>query len=746
MRNAAPQRKFVLAHHRAPGDIVCMTSVVRDIKLTYGDNILVDVDTTCEDLWRYNPYLSPLYDRQQKRLLAKDATFLKLTYGDGIRQQNNETMHFAAYFHRDFKKQTGIHVPVHFPHGDLHLAPEEQEVSPIEGRYWVMLSGGKSDFTIKVWRQKWFQEVVDWLNSQGMGVVQIGSTDKGHWHPHMDGTLNLIGQTNLRDMLRLIYHADGVLCGVTAAMHMAAALYRPCVVLAGGREAWWWEAYVNENRGFAEASGKHPMPHQFLHTIGQLDCCRYHGCWKNKVTPLGGDKLLCKYHIMHPDMPLAQCMDMIKPFHVIEAIMKYYEDNSLPPIRLGDPPAADTVYSIPKAADAPEAVQTTCSGKQPQQVKTRASARLVLPAGMPIKINPRANMETRGLNKAAAAALVPQRPGVSPQHADETVFDHPYVGSQFTVFTLLFGGDEFHSLHRKCLESIIATIPHGRIDLRVGTAQANQNTLNMVEDYVSKGVITKHYRHNDNPGKYLIMREMFYDPTHPIATKWLLWFDDDSICDVEQGWCNILARHIIQHHATANQHMMGARYTWTPTPRQWEVLSQRPWWSGRPHRLKNGDPSPSGQHIVFGTGGFWALTAEAMEKADIPDLGTGLTHNGGDWQIGEQLWQAGFNVKQFNGKKQFVRTSSVARRGVTSKLIDEMNEQERAAVAARSIATVNQWHAGSQPAAVAAVPPPQPSPVPPQPRPQFKPPPPAVPTQQQAQTVPGIPKLNVLQL
>jgi hypothetical protein len=87
-----------------------------------------------------------------------------------------------------------------------------------------------------------------------------------------------------------------------------------------------------------------------------------------------------------------------------------------------------------------------------------------------------------------------------------------------------------------------------------------------------------------------------------------------------------------------------------------------------------GAGSPNGNRIIFTTGGFWAITTEAMRAADIPDLGTGLTHNGGDWQIGEQIYQAGYGIKQFNGKKQFVRTSSVDRRGVTKPTIDQVEQ------------------------------------------------------------------------
>jgi hypothetical protein len=81
-----------------------------------------------------------------------------------------------------------------------------------------------------------------------------------------------------------MHHAQGVLCGVTLPMHLAAAVEtrkgmpknRPCVVIAGGREPMQWEAYPH---------------HQFIHANGALRCCDIGGCWKSRTVPLGdGDK------------------------------------------------------------------------------------------------------------------------------------------------------------------------------------------------------------------------------------------------------------------------------------------------------------------------------------------------------------------------------------------------------------------------------------------------------------------------
>ena len=79
--------------------------------------------------------------------------------------------------------------------------------------------------------------------------------------------------------------------------------------------------------------------------------------------------------------------------------------------------------------------------------------------------------------------------------------------------------------------------------------------------------------------------------------------------------------------------------------------------------MANGKPSPNGDKVIFVAGGFWALSTEAMRASNIPDPELG--HNGGDVLIGEQLYQNGFDLKAWNGQKQFIHTSSVPRRGLS---------------------------------------------------------------------------------
>lgn len=622
------KRRFKLTHDRAPGDVVVMTAMVRDLKLLMGDDVDICVKTSGKDLWRHNPYI----DHHP----AGSWEEFSLCYRRGIVQQKRETIHFLNEFHFNFKSKTGIHVPLTLPRPDLHLSDTERDVSPINGRYWVFLSGGKSDFTIKAWDQRAWTQTVELLGGYGIPMVQIGGTDKGHWHPQIPGTIDLVGQTNLRDMMRLIHHADGVICGVTCAMHMAAALEKPCVVIAGGREAWWWEAYVRENRGLI-----HPdlvrVPHRFLHTIGQLPCCAYYGCWKNKVVDLHGDKLLCVMPVVRPGQAVAKCMDMITPTHVVDAVMSYYTDSTLPPIREA------------KAIQLPPPV-TRKSITFVDLDNIQANDTVVTPPV--ITVNPQVSLEGRHTTPPRVI-----RPG-----AVDDVFEHPTIGGKFTVFVLMYGGPEFTSMHQKCVDGIISTMPAGRMDLRIGSNQLCRESLAYVDGLVQSGTVSKHYRHQTNDKKYPVMREMFWDASHPITTKWLLWFDDDSIADRNRMWPYLLSQRITSTYDTGAR-MVGDLRIWELKTGQREMYMSRPWYKRRPFRDRSGRPAPNGNKIAFAAGGFWALEVEAMRAAGIPDELLG--HNGGDYTIGEQLWQAGFTVASWNSQKQFIRTSSVPRRGVS---------------------------------------------------------------------------------
>ncbi len=211
--------------------------------------------------------------------------------------------------------------------GDIYLSRAERAAAPplrrLTGQdvpYWLIGAGGKLDYTIKWWDWRRYQEVVDEFRGR-IQFVQVG--ELAHYHPRLRGVIDLRGRTSVRELVLLVHHAQGVLCGVTGLMHLASAVpvrdrhwpLRPCVVIAGGREPVHWEAYPG---------------HQFIHTIGALPCCARDGCWKSRTVPLGdGDQKdqpeeLC----LNVRGALPRCMDLITSGEVVRRIETYFEEGA----------------------------------------------------------------------------------------------------------------------------------------------------------------------------------------------------------------------------------------------------------------------------------------------------------------------------------------------------------------------------------------------------------------------------------
>jgi ADP-heptose:LPS heptosyltransferase len=314
-------RRLILHNHQSPGDIVMLTAAVRDLHLSYPEYFLTDVRTPCPHLWENNPYLTPLDP------VHAGVENIECQY-PLIHRSNQEPWHFLHGFTDFLNQRLKLQIrPTAFK-GDIHLsALEKSWMSQVQERtgdcapFWLINAGGKFDYTIKWWDPARYQAVVDHFRGRIL-FVQVGQTD--HYHPALKGVLDLRGKTDLRQLVRLVYHAQGVLGPVSLLMHLAAAVEtrpgmpnsRPCVVVAGGREPPQWEAYPH---------------HQFLHTVGALRCCDQGGCWKSRTRALGdGDakdnpENLCLDVIS--DLP--RCMDLITAADVIRAIEHYFEGGAI---------------------------------------------------------------------------------------------------------------------------------------------------------------------------------------------------------------------------------------------------------------------------------------------------------------------------------------------------------------------------------------------------------------------------------
>jgi hypothetical protein len=313
-------RKLILENHLSPGDIIMLTAAVRDLDLTYPGEFKIKVRTPCPALWENNPHLSQFDENDP------DVEVIRCEY-PLIHQSNQLPYHFIHGFRMFLNEKLAINIKPQAFKGDIHISDVEKswmsQVDEITGvqptRFWIIISGGKRDFTTKWYDPHRLQEVVDHFKGI-IRFVQCGEVGPNHVHPPLDGVINLVGKTDLRQFVRLMYHADGVLCPVTMAMHLAAAVEtkhgrpknRPAVVIAGGREPVHWEAYPH---------------HQFLHTASALPCCDDGGCWKSLVSPNCDSNMqnsVCQMPVqLKSGDYLPKCLDMITSGSIIASLQNY---------------------------------------------------------------------------------------------------------------------------------------------------------------------------------------------------------------------------------------------------------------------------------------------------------------------------------------------------------------------------------------------------------------------------------------
>jgi len=314
-------RKLILKNRFSPGDVVMLTAAVRDLHLCYPNKFVTDVRTACPELWEQNPHVTSLCERDPQ------VEVLDCHY-PLIDQCDWKPYHCLHGFVDFLNERLNLKIKPTAFKGDIHLSDVEKswysqvyELAKEDIPFWIIAAGGKYDITVKWWSVERYQAVVDHFRDK-IQFVQVGAL--GHYHPKLEGVIDLRGQTTVRELVRLVYHAQGVLCPVTALMHLAAAVEhkgsvfanRPCVVIAGGREPAHWEAYPD---------------HQFIHTNGALPCCARGACWKDRIAPLGDEDERDQPDHLCVDVvrSLPHCMSLISPTEVIRRIETYFEGGAL---------------------------------------------------------------------------------------------------------------------------------------------------------------------------------------------------------------------------------------------------------------------------------------------------------------------------------------------------------------------------------------------------------------------------------
>lgn len=644
------KRQFMFENRQAPGDILMMTCAIRDLHRSYPHSFTTEVATTCQDIWRNNPYTDKL---DRKQLLNS----YRLGYSHGIQQSNQRSGHFATAFTRDLSQRLGLKVTPTDLRPDLHLTEQEETTRPFDHPYWLAFAGGKPDFTAKIWDPRYYQAVAAAMPD--IKFVQVGQRD--HLHRPLAGMIDRIGQTSLRELIWYVRHADGVLCPVTCGMHLAAALNRPCVVVAGGREPWWWEAYTRETW---EANIDKPVPrdfvpHRFLHNIGQYSCCREGGCWKSGVGEKPERTRNCIQVVKGPTRQLPLCMRDITPEMVVRAIRDY--QNGVPVPANPIPPALKAPLTDEPLPPVPRAVQVPPKPVEPVAPRHRNRRQRVQRVPVPSyqdQQTPKPRIIVRARSPLVKTVSVRPPPRPAPEAVRKAVevvkavtasktaalVDH---APSITVAVLLYG--DYPELARRCLQSIYRAAAPSQFQLRIGLNAVGEATREYINTLNHDNLSIIESR--QNIFKYPMMRRMQVEPG-PVTTDWWCWFDDDSFCHA--GWFRQLAGWIRMH---PEARWIGKRYYMHLKPGQFDWIKAATWYRGVPLENRNGVPISN-----FATGGWWCCRTNVMRAMDWPD--PRLQNNGGDVMMGVAAHQHGVALHQFYDG---IEISKAKRRGASQR-------------------------------------------------------------------------------
>jgi ADP-heptose:LPS heptosyltransferase len=642
---------LLLENNQAPGDTLMFTCLARDIHKTYPGQFQISVISKSMDIWKNNPNVV-------SGNAIPNKTHIRIGYSSSISQSNQRSAHFSTGFIQDFNEKTGLHVRLTDMRPDLYFTEEEKnpDIVPVKKPYWLMMAGGKRDFTAKIWDPGYYQRVV--TLTPEVQFVQVGAAN--HVHRRLNGVVDLLGKTSLRQLMLLIYHAEGIVCPVTCGMHFAAAMNKPCVVISGGREPWWWEAYNKTTWGINVPGVECPpdfVEHHFLHTIGSLGCCTRGGCWKNGI----GENIMarsCRHPVNGPTMVQPACMAAITPEMVSQTIRNIRDNKS--PVPLEIPSLKPPLFTEPLVV--PKKLLAVVKPKQAPAVVPKGNSNINKRKRMPGYI-PRTHppavpaQPTPSYPKPRPAPAIrlgipkkitPYRRVISPpilQTQSKQV--EPLAMSPVTIAVLTYG--DYTDLVSRCVKSIYDSVDTSLFKLRLGLNAASSNTHKWVDSWLLPKGNVQITRSDANIYKYPIMHRMFHDT--PLDTQWVIWFDDDSFV-THMDWLKKLNGVI----GMENPDVVGKRYFMHLHPGTVQWAQQAKWWRNKPLDTRGGRPISN-----FATGGWWAMKTEIIKRLDIPDP---RLKNQGDVEIG--ICNAQNNLKLCN-YSYGITISGAKRRGASQK-------------------------------------------------------------------------------
>lgn len=305
------KNEFVFHNRQRIGDMLVFTCAIRDFKAAFPDK-RVNVISTASHIWDNNPYID-------RTLKATDENTVKIGPSKLTNSSNKLDWHFANAFRVSIEEALDIHIPQGESRPDIWLTQEEWDSPNQFGRpYWLIVLTGEKGWGCKMYPFDRWQEFVN--QNPNQLFVQLGAREDNPPRLQGENVIDFVGktqekETGIRDLFKLFLNAEGSIGLVSFHMHLSAALYKPCVVVAGAREPVSFTRYAG---------------HQYLANDGCLPCS-VNACWHCDINK-------CSQLIDHNGEKIPKCVDMIKPEDLTHALNQYYVGGRLQKGKICDRP------------------------------------------------------------------------------------------------------------------------------------------------------------------------------------------------------------------------------------------------------------------------------------------------------------------------------------------------------------------------------------------------------------------------
>lgn len=227
-----------------------------------------------------------------------------------------------------------------------------------------------------------------------------------------------------------------------------------------------------------------------------------------------------------------------------------------------------------------------------------------------------------------------------------------FVNTPMTAF-LCFRANSTLAQQKACLDSFLTTTQPDQLEVRVVMIGADNETRKLIQDYIKAGFVAQAYVFSQNTDKFAAMARVWHDNACRITSTWVLWADDCVMADVQPDWFTTTLQLITTGKNTHTAHLFGSKYGQTVSPDFRDWIKAAPWYKKRPLRNRNGQSDATGTLTYFVQSQCFIVSNEAIQAANLPDARA--NQQCGAVIIGEQIYQQGFSVRQFNSDGKIIR-------------------------------------------------------------------------------------------